>query len=199
MALQPQSTPLLSRAAYDCRIYARPSCPRAAGRLEIVSHTRHLQRRYGGRMNCHRTCARRPHHICLWPQLGGRANGTWRGGGEVSRSAAARRGPLDLRTQSVQQICRATSASWPAVAAQLRSMKRHCCARRAQQAEPPPVAQPQRVAIRRAPMRAACGTVPSQVDAWGAVGCPVAQPQRVTIRRSPRRVACGTVPSQVDA
>ncbi len=158
MALQPQSTPLLSRAAYDCRIYARPSCPRAAGRLEIVSHTRHLQRRYGGRMNCHRTCARRPHHICLWPQLGGRANGTWRGRGEVSRSAAARRGPLDLPHAARAQIRRATSA----LRAPLRCY--------ASQAEPPPVAQPQRVAIRRAPMRAACGTVPSQVDAWGAVG-----------------------------
>ena len=38
----------------------------------------------------HRICARRPHHICLWPQLGGRTNGTWCGGGEVTCSGAAR-------------------------------------------------------------------------------------------------------------
>jgi hypothetical protein len=34
-----------------------------------------------------------------------------------------------------------------------------------------PVARPQRVAIRHASRRVACGTVPSQVDARGAVGC----------------------------
>ena len=62
----------------------------------------------------------------LWPRFA------------VSCPAAARRVPLDLRTHSVRQIRRDTSASWTRVARQLKSMKRHCFARRAKQAEPPP-------------------------------------------------------------
>ena len=85
-------------------------------------------------------------HPCLWPHLGGRANGTRCGRGDVSCSAAARRGPLDLPHAVRAQIRRATSASCPAVARQLQDMKRHCCARCAQQAEPPPVVLPQRAA-----------------------------------------------------
>ena len=81
----------------------------------------------------------------LWPGLGGRTNGTWRGRGEVSCSAAARRGPLDLCTRRVpnpqghQRILR------PGLQGQPGRRMRHCCARqvwghtcRAQQAEPPP-------------------------------------------------------------
>ena len=68
---------------------------------------------------------------------------------------------------------------------------RHCCARRAQQAEPPPIAQVQRMAIRHAAaacglpkrecvveacgvrggvMRVTYGTVISRVAVWDAVG-----------------------------
>ena len=62
----------------------------------------------------------------LWPRFA------------VSCPAAARRVPLDFRTHSVRQIRRDTSASWTRVARQLKPMKRHCFARCAKQAEPPP-------------------------------------------------------------
>ena len=48
---------------------------------------------------------------------------------------------------------------------------------------------PMRAAAGVCSQRLACGTVPSQVAAWGAVGA---------CMRS-QRLACGTVPSQVDA
>jgi len=74
----------------------------------------------------------------LWRRFGDRMTGTWHGRGEVSCSAAARRGPQDLRTHSVpnpqghQRILRPGCSCKPG------RRKRHCCAQSAQQAEPPP-------------------------------------------------------------
>jgi len=105
-------------------------------------------------------------------QLGDRANGPVPQV-VVTCSAAARRVPADLRTRSVWQIQRDTSASWARVAAQLKPMKRHCFARCAKQAEPPPTRNRSvwRYAVRRGmprPERVAqtCGDTWRNRSAW---------------------------------
>ncbi len=121
----------------------------------------------------------------------------------VTCSAAARRGPLDLRTRRVPN----PQGHQP--------MRRHCCARCAQQAEPPPsrnrsvwrygvrryawhVATSYRgVAVRGAVGSRACGR-----SVWSPgvrVGCRdvIARSRRVAIRRAPIRAACGTVVARV--
>lgn len=99
--------------------------------------------------SCACLSAHRTYGLCGLAQVSART--ALRARFAVSRSAAARRVPLDLRTHSVRQIRRDTSASWTRVAAQLKPMKRHCFAHRAKQAEPPPThnRSVRRYAVRR--------------------------------------------------
>ena len=127
-------------------------------------------------------------------------------------TGAARRDPADLPHAVRGQIRRVTSASWLELRGRNSSQEAPLlCAQRiagraAADVAPPqrvasgPCARSRRVAARHAPRRMACGTVVSQVAAWGGGGRRESmRSRRVTARRVPMRMACAAVVSQVAA
>ena len=152
--------------------------------------------------SCACLSAHRTYGLCGLAQVSART--ALRARFAVSRSAAARRVPLDLRTHSVRQIRRDTSASWTRVAAQLKPMKRHCFAHRAKQAEPPPTHNRSvwRYAVHRRVPRpdravetcggtsctAACGDTPCTGVGRGRI----VRSRRVAVRHA--TAACGDTP-----